>query len=331
MIILIAVFSPTAAWNLPREHVEALRRAFPQHEFQAVWDVDALRAAAPGADAAFTASLDREMLRSAPRLRWVQSPAAGVGFMLTPEMAASEVVLTNMKGVRARAIAEHVMGVTIALARQLPAAIRHQAAHVWANDALESSGAIRTLHGRRMGIVGLGSIGLEVAKLASPFGLRVSGIRRRVAEPPPSGPGWAVDDVLPPERLLDLLGRSDVVVLSAPITTATRGLIGEAELAAMKPGALLVNVGRGRLVDDEALAAALREGRIGGAALDVFTREPLDAASPYLGPAERDRHAARVRRAGGLLDARRGALRRQPAPLRGRRAARECGGQVVGY
>lgn len=281
MIIIIAVFSPTAAWNLPRRFVERLRGEFPHHAFRDVWDVESLRRAIPAAEAAFTASLDRDMLATAPRLRWVQSPAAGVGFMLTPEMAASGVVLTNMKGVRARAIAEHVMGVTIALARQLHTAIRQQTTHVWANDVLESAGAIHTLQGRRMAIVGLGSIGMEVAKLASPFGLRVSGIRRRADVPPPSGPGWAVDEVLPPDRLPELLGRSDVVVLSAPMTPATRGLIGRAELAAMKPGALLINIGRGRLVDDDALIAALRKGRLGGAALDVFIREPLDPASPY--------------------------------------------------
>jgi D-2-hydroxyacid dehydrogenase (NADP+) len=280
MIIVVAVYSPNPSWNLPREHLTRLRAQFPQHQFRDVWNVDALRAAIEDADAAFSASVDRDMLRSAQRLRWVQSPAAGVGYMLTPELAASHVVLTNMKGVRARAIAEHVLGVTIALSRQLHVAIRHQAGHVWAAD-MEATATIRTLQGRRMAIVGLGSIGIEIAKIAAPFGMRVSGIRRRADLPPPSGPGWAVEEVLPPERLIELVGRSDVVVLSAPVTPATRGLIGRAEIAAMKPGALLVNIGRGRLVNDDALIAALRKGRLAGAALDVFTKEPLDPASPY--------------------------------------------------
>jgi phosphoglycerate dehydrogenase-like enzyme len=280
MLILVSVFSRTASWNLPREELRRLRTQFPQHEFREASTVDAMRAVVPEADVAFTASLDAAMLRTAPRLRWVQSPAVGVGFMLTPELAASDVVLTNMKGIRARAIAEYVLGVTIALARQLPLAVRRQAEHEWATDRLEAAG-IRTLQGRRMGIVGLGSIGTAVASLASPFGMRVSGLRRRPGGPPPSGSGWSVEEVLPPDRLIDLLSRSDVVVLSAPATAATRGLIGRAEIAAMRPGSLLVNVARGRLVNDDALIAALRRGRIGGAALDVFPHEPLDPASPY--------------------------------------------------
>jgi phosphoglycerate dehydrogenase-like enzyme len=218
------------------------------------------------------------MLASATRLRWIQSPAVGVGSMLFPEMVASPIVVTTARGIRARAIAEHVLGVTVALARQLHVAVRRQAAHEWAQDELEGrTASVRTLHGRRMGIVGLGSIGLEVARLAAAFGLRVSAIRRRADLPLPGG----VDDVLPPERLGGLLGKSDVVVLSAPLTGSTRRLIGRREIEQMRPGALLVNVGRGKLVDDDALVDALRTGRLGGAALDVFTREPLDPSSPY--------------------------------------------------
>ncbi len=280
MQIVVAVFSPTQSWTLPRIWVDWLRREFPQHRFVEAWDEAALDAAMPEAEVAFTARMDRGMLASARRLVWVQSPAAGVGFMLTPEMAASRVILTNMRGVRARAMAEHVLGVTIALARHLPLAMREQAAHRWSSDRVERAG-VRTLQGRRMGIVGLGAIGREVAKIAVPFGMRVSGIRRRTAGRPPSGPGWAVDEVLPPRRLPDLLTQCDVVVLSAPLTPATRGLIGAPAIAAMRPGALLVNVARGRLVDDEALVQALRSGHLGGAALDVFAHEPLAPDSPY--------------------------------------------------
>jgi phosphoglycerate dehydrogenase-like enzyme len=170
-----------------------------------------------------------------------------------------------------------VLGVTLALARQLHTAIRRQAAHEWALDELETGGAIRTLYGRRMGIVGLGAIGAEVARAAGAFGMRVSAVRKHADKPVPPG----VEEVFPPDRLHDLLAKSDVVVLSAASTPETRHLIESSALTAMKRGALLVNVGRGRLVDDEALIKALRDGRAGGAALDVFTREPLDPASPY--------------------------------------------------
>jgi phosphoglycerate dehydrogenase-like enzyme len=192
-----------------------------------------------------------------------------------PELLASPVILTSARGIRARSMAEHVIGVTIALARAFPATIRAQAAHRWAQEELES--ATRTLHGQRMGIVGLGAIGMQVAAIAAPFGFRVTAIRRRAGEPVPDG----VDAVWPLDRLPDLLAQSDVLVLAVPRTAATKRLIGREQIEQMKPGALLVNVARGKLVDDEALIDALRDGRLGGAALDVFSEEPLDPSSPY--------------------------------------------------
>jgi len=277
MNVLVGVISPVAAWSIPRAWVEELRRKFPRHTFLEAWDGETLRRLLPDADVAFTPSVDRDLFRSLQRLRWVQSPAVGVGSLLYAEMIASAVVITNARGIRARAMAEHVLGVTIALARQLPAVLRYQVAHHWGQDVLEGSGRIRTLNGLRMGIVGLGSIGIEVARLAAPFGLRISAIRRRVDQQAPAG----VDEVLPPDRLPDVLARSDVVVLAAPLTGATRCLIGRGEVAAMKPGAWLINIGRGKLVDDAALVEALQTGHLGGAALDVFTHEPLDSGSPY--------------------------------------------------
>ncbi len=275
MNVLIAVFSPAPAWTLPRSFVDVLRRRFPQHTFHDAWEADSLRALLPEADVAFSSAIDRAAFSSLTRLKWVQSPATGVGGMLGPELIASPIVVTSARGVRARAIAEHVIGVTIALARQLPLVLRRQTEHAWALDEIESSRTVRTLHGRRMVIIGLGAIGLEVGRIAAALGMRVSAIRRRVDLPlPPS-----VDEVLPPDRLNELLGRSDVIVLSAPLTAETTRLIDHAALAHVKHGAFLINVGRGKLVDDDAVVQALREGRLGGAALDVFTREPLDPSS----------------------------------------------------
>src|SRR5712692_10818246 len=131
-----------------------------------------------------------------------------------------------------------------------------------------------------MGIVGLGSIGMELVKIAAPFGFRISAIRRRANEPPPDGP-FTIDEVWPPDRLPDLLAQSDVVVLAAPHTPDTKRLIGRRELDRVKRGAFLINIARGKLIDDEAVIDALRDGRLGGAALDVFTQEPLDVSSPY--------------------------------------------------
>lgn len=275
MDILVGVISTAPAWVMPRPFVDQLRRDFPQHTFLDAWDRDTLRRLLPEADVAFTPFVDRDVFASASRLRWVQSPAVGVGSLMFPELLASPVVITSARGIRARSIAEHVLGVTIALARAMPAALRAQAAHRWAQEELETEA--RTLQGQRMGIVGLGAIGLELVKIAAPFGFRISAIRRRVGEPPPDG----VEAVWTPDRLPDLLSQSDVVVLAAPHTPETKRLIGRAQLDRMKRGALLVNIARGKLVDDEAVIDALRDGRLGGAALDVFSQEPLDPSSPY--------------------------------------------------
>lgn len=278
MNVLVGVISPAPAWILPRHFVDQLRRDFPRHTFLDAWDRETIRRHLPDADVAFTPFVDRDAFASASRLRWIQSPAVGVGSLMFPELLASDVVLTSARGIRARSIAEHVIGVTIALARRLPDAIRSQAAHEWAQERLEGPGSgVRLLSELRMGIVGLGAIGIEVAKLATPIGLRVAAIRRRVDQPTPPD----VESVWPPDRLHDLLAISDVVVVAAPHTPDTKQLIDRDAVAAMRPGALLINVARGKLVDDGAVVEALRAGRLGGAALDVFTKEPLEADSPY--------------------------------------------------
>ena len=275
MNIVVGVISPAPAWVMPRWHVDRLRADFPQHTFLDAWDRDQLRRLLPEADVAFTPFVDREVFASASRLRWVQSPAVGVGSLMFPELLASPVVLTSARGIRARSIAEHVLGVTIALARRIPATLRAQAEHRWAQEELETETS--TLHGQRMGIVGLGAIGVEIVKIAAPFGFRISAIRRRAGQGPPDG----VESVWTPDRLPDLLAQSDVVVLAAPHTPETKRLIGRAQIDRMKRGALIVNIARGKLVDDEALIEALRDGRLGGAALDVFSQEPLEPSSPY--------------------------------------------------
>jgi D-2-hydroxyacid dehydrogenase (NADP+) len=277
MNIVVGVVHPNQAWVLPRPFVDELRRDFPQHIFIDAWDRETLRHVLPEGDAAFAAFVDRDIIHSLTRLRWVQAPAAGVGHILSEEMIASPIVLTSARGVRARAIAEHVVGMAIALARQLPLVITKQRQHEWALDEIEASRTVRTLRGRQMGIIGLGSIGLEVAQAASGFGMRVWAIRKRVDEPVPA----SVEMILPPDRLSELLASSDVIVLSAPLTPETRQLISADTLAVMKRGAFLINIGRGKLIDDEAVAAAVRSGQLGGAALDVFTREPLDPSSPF--------------------------------------------------
>lgn len=276
MTILVLIHSPFAMWTIPPAHLERLRRDFPQHTFlHARDDQEALRLI-PDADAAFSSQIQRDHLAAARRLRWIHSPAAGVGGMLYPEMVANGVVITNSRGLAADTIAEHVVAVTLAAFRHIPLAVLRQADRRWAQDEISALGN-RTIAGSEVLIVGLGAIGTAAAGRLAALGARVTGIRRRAAAHGPSGGVAAVE---PPERLRDLLPSADVVVIAAPQTRETRALIGAPELALMTPDALLVNVSRGKLVDEHALASALAAGRPGGAALDVFEHEPLDPISP---------------------------------------------------
>jgi phosphoglycerate dehydrogenase-like enzyme len=274
--VLVAISSPFASWNIPDTHVERLRRLFPGHTFQhASTEAETGRLIA-AADVAFASELRAEHLAAAPRLRWVHSPAAGVGAMLFPDMIVSPVMLSNSRGLSAETIAEHVIGLTIAVFRKFPLACRRQAERRWAQDEVLEPPALRTVQSSHVLVVGLGSIGTACAQRFDALGATVSGVRRRTDQPVPSG----LSRVAPPSELRELLPGADVVVIAAAQTTETRRMIGEAELDVMKPDAILVNVSRGKLVDEAALARALAAGAIVGAGLDVFEHEPLDPASP---------------------------------------------------
>jgi len=211
----------------------------------------------------FGATMRPDQLAAAPKLRWIHSPAAGIGNMLFPEMIAAPIVMTNSRGNSAPTIAEHTVGVTLAILRDLPLAMRRQTERVWAQDEFNSGARIKMLRDCRVLVVGFGSIGREVGRLMSALGAAVTGIRRSV-----------------PSDLHAELAMADIVVISAPQTKETLHMIGDAEFAAMKDGALIVNVSRGKLIDEVALVRALETGRLRGAALDVFEHEPLAPASP---------------------------------------------------
>jgi len=274
--ILVSIFSGFRMWTIPGAHVEGLRREFPADTILHAGDDDQTRELIEEAEIAFAASITPDQLRAARRLQWVHCPAAGVGHMLYPEMVASGVTITNGRGTSADTIAEHVLAVVLALFRRLRVAHTRQTQHTWAQDEIASPPGNRTIAGSRVLIVGLGSIGVATATRLTALGATVSGVRRRrEAAPVPS-----VQSVHPPEALRQLLPEADVVVLAAPQTMTTRGLIGEAELARMKRDAVLVNVSRGSLIDEDALVRALRSGALAGAALDVFRDEPLGPDDP---------------------------------------------------
>jgi phosphoglycerate dehydrogenase-like enzyme len=226
------------------------------------------------------------LLSRAPHLTWVHSATSGVERALTPAALARDVLVTNARGVFSRPIAEHVLLMILAISRHLPELLELQRERTW--QPLEG----RELRELTIGIVGYGSLGRSVASLASAFGARVIALRRRPtstestrAGAPDDGDEFpyeaTVDRVLGPDGLHELLSESDIVVLAAPLTAETENMIDEAAVAAMKKESWLINVARGRLIDDTALLRALRDHRIGGAALDTFRDEPLPTASPY--------------------------------------------------
>ena len=228
-------------------------------------------------------AFDRVLAR-APRLAWVHSATTGVELALTPTALERGIVITNARGVFSRPIAEYVLMMILAVSRRLPQLLELQRERTW--QPLEGA----ELRDVTVGIVGLGSIGRAVGALATAFGCRVIATRRRSdagsaasdSDPDAASPGaLMLDRVLGPEGLPELLAESDFVVLAAPLTADTERMIDGRALDLMKPGAWLVNVARGRLVDERALLRALRDGVIGGAILDTFVEEPLGPSSPF--------------------------------------------------
>ena len=214
--------------------------------------------------------LDHVVGRS-PNLEWIHSYSAGVERVATPLVRSRGLTVTNGRGVFSRPIAEYLVMMLLAIQRRLPQLLELQRERTW--QPLPG----RELAGITVGIVGFGSIGAELARLLAPFGTPIVATRRH----PERGAGDHPNvELLGLDRLDDLLCRSDAVVVTAPLTEETAGLIGGHELQEMKEGAWLFNVARGRLIDEIALRRALEAGWIGGAVLDVFTDEPLPSDSP---------------------------------------------------
>jgi phosphoglycerate dehydrogenase-like enzyme len=249
-----------AAFEPPLRVVEGLTREEAVARAHEAHGIDAFYASA-------------EFVAAAPQLTWVQVPSAGVDHYASAAHLVGEprIVMTNMRAVHGPAIADHVFAMLLALTRDLPVHLAGRASGAWNDDG---SGVLEpiTLAGRTLLVVGLGGIGSEVAKRAAGFDMRVLATRRSGTDAPPF-----VERVAGPEALLELLPEADVVVVCVPLTPETDGLFDAAAFAAMKRGAYLVNIARGRVVDTAALVDALHTGRIAGACLDVTEPEPLPA------------------------------------------------------
>lgn len=229
------------------------------------------------ADAYVHWNLTPNTLAAAPRLRWYQSIAAGVDDDLTPELLARDLIVTNNSGVHASNMAEHVLAMMLAFARRLPFLIHAQTERAWKEqEAHNRMQEIFELGGQTLLVVGYGDIGQRLAHLGSCLGMTVDAVKRSTD----GERDQFTREIVPIGDLSRVLGEADHVAICLPLTSATRGLFDARRFEAMKPGAYLYNVGRGQIVDTNALVTALESGRLGGAGLDVTDPEPLPSDSP---------------------------------------------------
>ncbi len=213
--------------------------------------------------------LNREIFLAAKRLRWIQSPSSGINYYLEiPELVESDVILTSARGTHGACLAESVFGMILAFTRGIRESIFRQQEHVWDNRGIRPR--LVELTGSTLGIIGFGAIGRAIAQRAQAFDMRIVAVDVFPQEKPDY-----VAELWPLERLDDLLRSADYVVVTVPYTPQTEGMIGAEQIAQMKPTAMLVGMSRGGIIDQEALAQALREKRLAAAALDVFKPEPL--------------------------------------------------------
>ncbi len=242
---------------------------------------------AGGCDVMFSFRVPPQVIAAAPQLRWVQLLSAGADHLPTAELG-HHVAITTASGIHAATMAEYTIASMLAFAHKLHMLIRAQMHREWRRSG-EFMSMVDSMRSRTLGVVGYGSIGRETARIAQALGMRVLALKRDPTVR--TDPGWMPAGLGDPEGRIperfygagerrEMLAECDYITVTLPLTEATRGFIGLSELAAMRPHAYLVNVGRGEVIDQGALVDALRSGRLGGAGLDVFEREPLEADSP---------------------------------------------------
>jgi phosphoglycerate dehydrogenase-like enzyme len=291
--LVVDLRARASAWALPAAGEDRLRHAAPKG-----WEitfVDAptssdgdggatpsgeVRAAVADAEVYFGYGMARALFTAAPRLRWIHSASAGVGGLLFPEVRASEVIVTNSAGVHAVPIAEYMLGGILYLLKSFDIALNHQRAGIWDKNAFAGpASTVRELRDCRVLVIGAGGIGSALATRLTMLGARCTGVRRHPDRGTPEGFG----SVVGPDDWHDLLPDADVLVIAAPATSETKSMVTGEVLDRLPSNAIVVNVARGSLVDESALAVRLAEGKLRGAVLDVFEEEPLPASSPLWG------------------------------------------------
>ena len=253
-------------------HVARLQEMVPTAEIQVCRDIAQARPFMAGAEVLLTygEDLTDEILAACPKLRWIQVISAGLELMPWQALRERQILVTNARGIHRVPMAEHTLGMILAFARRFWETYRNQFSADW-----DRSIRVEEISGQVLGIIGAGAIGGEIAKRAQAFGMRTIGLAT-VARPLEG-----FDEVLDRTGLDKLLTASDYVVVTVPLTRETQGMIGGRELSLMQPTAVLINIARGKVIDEQALLEALRSGTIRGAALDVFTTEPLPADHPF--------------------------------------------------
>jgi D-2-hydroxyacid dehydrogenase (NADP+) len=260
--------------NAAMPFARRLKAVAPDLVVRQVRDAAAARAYLPESEILITLGVHlgddaAEVFDQAPRLKWVQLIGTGVDNVVGNPSLRGDVAVTNVRGVHGAQMSEAAMAAMLAMARGLPRILRNQQAHAWERFPA------RLLCGKTVGVLGLGAIAESLAPICKAFGMTVVGmtsVERSV-------PGY--DRIYTRDRLEEMAGAVDYLVVLTPYTAATHGLVGPEVLAAMKPGACIVNLARGGVVDEAALLHALDHGPLGGAALDVFATEPLPGDSPF--------------------------------------------------
>ena len=260
------------SFNIDEESIQKIRDTYPDIDLTLCTDQDKLPDVIRDADAVVGwGRYDAATLASAPRLRWIHSFGVGVDGLLTPELIDSDITVTNNTGVRGPNIAEHLLAMMLGFARGLPEIIRYQTKREWHH----ADRGVFELGGQTLGVAGLGDIGQNLAWRADALGMRVIGLRRLKPDSP-----RGIQTIYQPDRLHDFLAEADHVAVCLPLTPGTRHMFSTAEFQAMKPTAYIYNIGRGPIIDQDALIAALQAGEIAGAGLDVTDPEPLPPESP---------------------------------------------------
>jgi len=252
--------------------IEELAPIYPDIVFVSCQAPAELKEAIADADI-YMGWMNRELFLAAKQLKWVQSPSSGVNaYLAIPEFVASDVLLTSASGTHGACLAEHTFAMIFAFTRHIKDFVLHQKAHTWSARQLRSK--MLELTGSTIGIIGFGAVGRAIAKRAAAFDMNIMAVDMFPRDQPEY-----VASLADLDGLDALLRASDYVVVTVPYTERTHGMIGADEIAKMKPSAMLIGISRGGIIDEPALASALREGRLAAAGLDVFSQEPLPAES----------------------------------------------------